>query len=62
MEALLLWIGVPVLVVIVLGVIAARRGARHGYRNPPGDYYDGNPWIQSARASGMADRFNNVTG
>ncbi|MEU7821098.1 hypothetical protein [Catellatospora sp. NPDC049111] len=49
-----LWIvgGVVLGLILVLAVVADRRGKRHGHINPPRDYYDGNPMIHVAREVG----------
>ncbi|GAA1411667.1 hypothetical protein GCM10009662_52460 [Catellatospora coxensis] len=44
--------GVALAVILVLAVIADRRGKRHGHINPPQDYYEGNPMIHVAREVG----------
>ncbi|MFC7244550.1 hypothetical protein ACFQO7_18910 [Catellatospora aurea] len=48
------WIvgGVVLGLILVLAVVADRRGKRHGHINPPENYYDGNPMIHAAREVG----------
>ncbi|WP_144120493.1 hypothetical protein [Catellatospora sichuanensis] len=50
------------LLIVVLAVVAGRRGKRHGHINPPENYYDGNAMIHAARQTGGADGPNKSTG
>lgn len=44
--------GAALALILVLAVIAGRRGKRHGHLNPPRDYYDGNPMIHAGHVMG----------
>ncbi|GAB4047611.1 hypothetical protein [Catellatospora paridis] len=53
--------GAVLALIIVLAVIAGRRGKRHGHINPPENYYGGNAMIHAAREVGSADGMSSMS-